>query len=386
MSEKNERGGWTSASNAFADSLCQHRHTMQRGVPEPPRSLDADYGDRIHKALAKDDPAGLSTEETEVYDACQQVCTEKVQEFFGGDMVPQVLRFNEKRVWVKFSSGRRPGVLLQHSGQADRIYRLGPRLLIPDFKTLRGDVPASPLNLQLRDLAAISAKDLIADEVGVFICQPLVSRKPEITLYQGKDLQQAQQEMFDRVDFSNFPQVDTPQPGEVQCKFCLAKEKCVAYQRFAAGMVIAVQTVLDVPVEAWTPEQRRFFCDKFDMAQRWLNETWESIERLAKTYSNYVPGYAMFPGTIRKAITKPGEVFQRFSELAPEGYDANQAFMATVTVALGKLKNELSAMTGLKGMALNTAMDKLIDDCTVSTPTKEQLKPIGGGGEEQKAA
>ena len=64
-----ERGKFTSASNAEPDSLCQGRHQAQLGIAEEKTGDDAEYaahGNVIHAALAKGDPTGLSLEQTAV--------------------------------------------------------------------------------------------------------------------------------------------------------------------------------------------------------------------------------------------------------------------------------------------------------------------------------
>src|SRR5262249_59358625 len=123
-------------------------------------------------------------EQHEIFDACRAIEKKLMLGYFGEGTHFKLWR--EQRYWVKIP--RNPEAangndLLSHSGQLDLVVRAGPKALIIDYKTLAGDVPESPLNQQLRDGVVLVRGHLLVDEIAVSIVQPLVTHKPELTIY-----------------------------------------------------------------------------------------------------------------------------------------------------------------------------------------------------------
>ena len=88
---------------------------------------------------------------------------------------------------------------LQHSGQLDRVHRKGSRALIIECKSLVGDIPESPKNLQLRDQAAlfdIIGNALLTRDWGC--CHPAVgdSFHQSCASTTGSNLMRAREEMY----------------------------------------------------------------------------------------------------------------------------------------------------------------------------------------------
>lgn len=364
-----DRGGWTSASNAEADLLCPARHLAQKSLPAsitpPATSRDAQFGDKIHAALAKRDPSGLSVDEFSTYEACLKIEVESVRKFFGPEAdLSKAKSWPETRFWIKFgfevpsahpSEKPRP-IVLTHSAKPDRVYRLDNRILIIEYKTLKGDIPASPRNLQVRDQAVICAGHFMVDEVGGVVIQPLITHTPEICLYQAADLARGRDELSNRVRASNDPRSQRV-AGEVQCKFCLAKLSCVEHQRWAGSMVPNMLSILEVPVTAWTPEQRKIFCDRVPVAQKWLDECWEAMEAGLASDPSFVPGYVLKPGNKREEIKDPAKVFSRFNALGGKP----EQFMGAVKVTKTGLREALFAVTALKGKKLDEKLKELCE-------------------------
>lgn len=365
-----DRGPWTSASNAQADSLCQWRHTMQRGIPEPARSAEADFGIRVHAALAKDDPAGLTIEERDIYDASVKIREAKLKAFFA-QTNGQAIPFTEVRYWTELGNSAKNPVY--HSGQADRIYRASSRLFIIDYKTGPGDQPESSRNEQLRDLAVLGWEQFIGvTEVGVCVIQPLATHDPEICLYSTTDLMKAGADMQARVLLSNAP-TGEPTPGPVQCKFCRAKSKCAQYQQWAGGSLPVPSSLVDVPCQSWSPEQRAQFADHYDIAAKWLDSCWAFLETGAATDPAFVPGYELKPGAKREKITDAQQVFNRFCQLLK---GSPEAFLRCVSVTKTALKTEIAALTQFKGKKLDDAVKELTAGCVEVSETKPSLKKI----------
>lgn len=349
-----ERQGWTSASNAQADALCPGRHNAQRGLPST-RTKDAEFGDRIHNALCRRDPSGLSTEERDTYDLCERMEEKVVREFFGR---PPDKTFLEERFWVTIkAAGSESGI--KHSGRVDRAYIVGRRGFIPDFKSLYADTPDPTVNLQLRDLAVLFRGQHNLEEVGVTIVQPRVTMEPTVTLYNREALARSEREMFARVTQSNNPTAPR-NAGEVQCQFCRARMVCAEYNRFAGAMVPAMLSILDVPVQSWSPEQRAMFCSRKAIARKWLDEAEDVIKTMLAGDPSAVPGWRLKTGAVRETVKDPQACFDRFSQL---GGKVDQ-FMACIQVTKTKLREQVSAITGARGGALDKALAALLDGIT----------------------
>lgn len=360
------RRGATSASNAEADGLCLGRHNAQRGLPDEPTD-DADMGTRIHAALAGElSVEDLQFEERELHDNCKIIEARLVAQFFPNVPVEKLKVFRHRRAWVRVPPG-----MWEHSGELDVLYRYGTRGLIIDYKTLPGDKADPPQNQQLRDLAVLNSGSLLLDELGVAIDQPLVTWAPEICVYNKAALKRAEAEMFERVRQSNRP--DAPRtPGEVQCKFCKAARlsRCPEHKTWLAP---ALPAALDLraPFEKWTETEFVAFLKLEPAASDWL----ENGKKAAKAFmeaGNRIAGFALGGQKTYTNVTDIQEVFNRWTAL---GGNMKQ-FMAALSVQNGKLKEQLSEVTGARGQKLEKALTALLADC-ISTK-KSALSIVKG--------
>lgn len=360
-----ERRGATSASNAAYDQACPGRHLAQRNLPEPPVSLDANLGLRVHDALSKRDPSGLDLEETQIYDQCVEIENRKVLEFFG-DAKVKIWRERAEQVssrfWVRFGT-------FEHSCRPDVVYTYGGRGLIFEYKTGKNDVPHSSRNLQLRDQQCIvRGQFILTGDVGVCVVQPMVSMNPDICVYTNADSDRATAEMFSRIERSNDPA--SPRiAGEYQCQFCKARGLCAEYQKFAGALVPGILNLLDVAVADWSPEQRVLFCDRVGVAEKWLTETWAAMKEGVSRDPNFVPGYELKPGNKRETITDPQKLWDRFAAIGGK----LEQFMGTVSIGKAKLKEAVAAAAGVKGKALDTKVKELTDGIVEVTQNAPSL-------------
>lgn len=363
------RRGCTSASNAHADLLCPARHLAQKPYPDT-RSKDAEFGDAIHKALASNGREGstdaannLTQEQRDIFDRCRDIEKRLMLQYLPEASKETPMRvFREKRLWVMVDGK------WEHSAKPDVVARCGPRGLIFEYKTLPGDVPDSPENLQLRDQAVLASGTYLLSEVTVAVIQPLVTMNPVVTTYNSDNLKQAEAELFARVRKSNDPNSKRV-AGEIQCKFCKARRECQEYQQFSGGSLPVMLTILDVPVTQWSPEQRAIFCDRLAVAQKWLDETKDFMKEGLEKDPEFVPGWYLRPGNVRESITEPQTVFERFSVI---GGNVSQ-FMKAVSVQKGKLREAVASVTGAKGRALDKAMEALTNGLTHSATNAPSL-------------
>jgi hypothetical protein len=362
-----ERRGATSASNAQADELCAGRFLAQKGLPEK-SSDDANTGRLIHAALEKQDPAGLSLEQREIYDACREIEAVQIAKLWPTTSKAFIRR--EERLFCKVP-GPDGKPLYDHSARLDCYYRTGVDAVIVEYKTGNNDAPESPRNLQLRDQAVLLARQPAAllQNIAVLVIQPLVTHSPEVTMYLPADIATAEQRMFERVRRSNDP--NSPRtPGELQCKFCLAKSRCPEYQKFAGALVPQMTSLLDVPVESWTPEQRGQFLDRRKVAQDWLDNCEKAMKSGLADNPAFATGWTLAPGRVRETISNAQDCFARF--LAAGG--KQEDFMGTVSIVKGRLKEALAAATGTKGKALDAALKALLAGITETSTDAPTLK------------
>src|SRR6267142_3038948 len=364
----NDRGNWTSASGADADTSCPGRHRAQIGLHTSSESDDAEHGKLIHAALATNDDSKLSFEQRETVSACRGIESKIVSQFFGAGIEPWCVR-NPDRMWVSFDE-------LRHSGRVDTIYRHELRALVIDYKSLFSDIPASSKNKQLRDYAVLVRENLLVDEIGVALIQPRVSHSPEICLYDRADLLKAKGELCERVNASNA--VDAKRtPSEMACKFCLAAARgtCVEYQQWAGQIAPpAIMAALDVPIAQWSPETRGRAMDAVKQGYKLLENIEAAVREGLATDPTFCPGWELAPGRNIETIEEPELVFQRFIALGGKAED----FMSCVTVRKGQLRatlsNTLSTAIPITGKALSEIFSDLLRGCTDTSITQPILK------------
>ncbi len=356
---------------------------MQRDCPDTAGEY-AEHGRIIHEALA--DSANtralnaMDFGQREIFDACREIEKQKQDEFFGNYFVPGKPQtgmrvFREERYWVKVPVPGANGLAFEHSGKPDVIFKAGVRALIAEYKTLPGDVPGSPRNLQLRDQAVLVRGSLRPiDEVGVVVIQPMVSRQPEICLYTKEDLDRAEIEMFNRVIASNTPG-GMRIAGEAQCAYCKAKRQCPEYTKWAGQMTPpAMLSIMEVPIAAWTPEQRSTAANALAPAKKFLKDLEDFFKEGLTKDPAFVPGFELKPGNTREEIKDPQTAFERFLALGGK----QEQFMEAVTLGKMKLKEAVADATGTKGKGLEGVMAGLLNGITETSQNAPSLKKSGG--------
>ncbi len=363
------RGGWTSASNAEADSLCPGRHLAQRGIPDEPKGEWAETGTRIHAALAVESGAlaKLSLEERETFDACREIEKKVVTQFFGFDLeFPPAKSMRHERLWI----GDNP----KHSGEADYIVRSGTKALIIDYKVLNGDVADSPRNMQLRDLACLVYANVpLLDSIGTAIVQPLVTHKPEICEYNKEHLDIASNDLVARILASNTPGAKRV-AGKVQCQYCKARQSCPQHAAWVASLIPAISDqpgILSTPMAIWTPEQRAIAADLVGLAEKKLADIWEFLKSGQEQDAAFIPGWKMKPGNIREVV-KDDAIQTLFDRFTAVGGTLPQ-FFGCLNVVKGSLNEATAKATGAKGKSLKAAVETLLDGLTEQKQNKPSL-------------
>lgn len=369
-----ERGNWTSASNAVADLHCPGRHLTQQqaeiaqvmGVlPIEEESEDAAFGKRVHDALAKNDSAGLNFKEEDLFISCKNIEAELLTKAFGAIEPDKAVGIREKRLWIKFGE-------VKHSGQSDVIHRKGTRLLIIDYKTLPGEVAGSAKNQQLRDLAVLAwANSPMLQDLWVAIIQPLHTHSPEVCVYTKSEIETARLLMEQRVKASN--NIESPRmPGQVQCAHCHGKTICPEYQKWVGAMLPVPKSITEIPCLSWTPEQWALFLEQQSIARKWLDTCLETAKLKVREHPESIPGWGLVPGNIVEKIVDPQGVFDRFSKLG----GTLEEFMKCITVQKTKLEPLVREHTQAKGQGLKDAMKTLTAGLTETMQNQPSLKRI----------
>lgn len=360
-----ERGGWTSASNAPSDALCPGRHLAQRGLPDVDTE-DSNFGTQIHEALKLGDSKGLDSDQLSIYDGCEEITNKLILEKFGINAT-KVERVKERRFWWRSGDGK-----LHHSGQVDLLVKLGEEALIVEYKTLPGEVEGAATNEQLRDQVAMAAGSLKLKEVDVAVVQPLVSYNPTVCRYDVLSIARAQIDMVNRVKASNDPSSKRV-AGQAQCKYCKARFTCKEYHSLVTVSAPVSMSSLVIPVDQWTPSQRALFCERMPIAQKWLEECKQQLKRMLKDNPEAIPGWKLGEGKLRKPITNPSELHSRF--IANGG--TTEQFLACVTIGKGDLEKQVREFSQLKGKGLKAKIDELlagIVDEKRDEPSLEEVK------------
>lgn len=351
--KQDPRLGKTSASAAEADELCGGRHLAiqaARAVLGPKKSKDADFGTKIHEALASQNPAGLDDDELKTYELCQQVESDLLARYFKSDAPLAIQKvWRHRRLWHVFGGH-------EHSGELDVFYRLRNQVLVIEYKTLFGDIECSSANKQLRDQAVLVWKHFLGvEEVAVAVDQPAITLKPTICIYKLDDLRKAEAEMTERIIKSNTP--GSPLiAGEKQCGFCDANVLCKSYAVWAGSKVPAPAPLYQTPMATWTPEQWAIFCEDLPTVVKWLAQAKQMAKERLEKEPTAIPGFHLKPGNQVRTVVKPNELFDRFQKVG----GTLEAYHRCIDVSLGRFEKELRAATSAKGKQLEKAMDAIL--------------------------
>lgn len=351
------RGGWTSASNATADTLCEGRHQAQVGLPDLPREEGyAEHGTAIHEALATRDPSKLSEAALQTYERCLEIEEMAVKQFFTEEERQDLMTVAEERFWVELvRNPDKPDLgKLKHSGQVDRVYRSKTKALVLEYKTLPGEVASAASNEQLRDQVCLVSGNLMVTNIGAVVVQPLVTMKPELCAYNAEQIKAARAIMFDRVRASNRPGAKRA-AGNVQCLYCKAKFQCKEYATFAAGQMPVMQSFIDAPVATWTAEQCGVFLERQKSAREWLDGALAQIrDRIER---GELPGWKIGEGDRKFIVTDMTTLFNRSVQLGI----SEDEFMNLCTPNKEQLTKLVRKVTNTKGKALTQEVEKLLN-------------------------
>lgn len=336
-----ERQNLPSASGLERLVLCPGSWNLEKDLPEPEQSEDAEQGQVIHEFLAHGpEHHGEYHDDLLPYEALAAQLVETYIGLFTGSIE------SEKRLWLRDRNGNS-----LFSGKFDRLYVQEKTGIALDWKSGRSEVTSAEGNWQLRALAVLVAIEFGLDEVIVAIVQPHVSPQTSVCRYGVNDLRIAATQIREALILAGFPDARRI-PGPKQCQYCKAKAICPEARGTVTDLIL--RPSLEV-----SNDQLSMLLDRCILAADVIDAIRaEGKKRLEA--GQEVPGWHLKPGRINRPIVKIEELFSR---MAGKGVSASE-FIAVCSAGKEKVKELLRAKTNLKGKELDEAFETLLDNLT----------------------
>lgn len=314
--QSDERKGRPSASSAEQMALCPASWLRQQGIAETFFSV-ADSGTRIHAVLAGDPGITLTPEEAETAAECKRLANELIASMDAGWASDR-----EERYWCRHN-------LL--SAKLD-LLSFNPDLsgaLVIDYKTGYNEVTPAADNLQMRwqFLAAWYGED----DFYVAVIAPHGNPQVTVARYGPEHYEPALAEARRIIAAAEAP--DAPAiPGEKQCRYCRAKATCAEYQSYARQVLPA--EIRELPVGAWTSEQRVRFVVAAKAAEKLLEEKLAEIKAEVERDPAGNPGLRLRPtGNVRSVDAQA---------VLAEGKIESWLLWQCATISVSKLEKRLA--------------------------------------------
>lgn len=356
MSHRDERDGRPSASAFERIALCPASHNACKGVVEK-ESDAASRGSRIHSIVAGEKVEGATADERSVATTCSELSDNVVESTLGVGIKDCDEVWREHRLWASD---------LRFSGKPDLVVISGEQALIIDYKTGGGAVTEAKGNIQLRALAVLLQQNTTRklESITVCIIQPLAGQRITICKYNRSDMVMATDEVY--VILAAAEKADAPMfAGHRQCKYCPIRARCPEANASLkeTSLTLATQTVTQL-----TAQQLETALDRCELAESVIDAIREEAkQRIA--FGEPVQGWRLKAGVEREKIVDPVIVHERFVLAGGK----TEAFMATVSVGKGALKDAMKEATGMKGKGLEEQMGLLLAGCVEKTVTAPSL-------------
>jgi len=344
------------ASSLARVEECPASYWLSQGQPST-SSPDADRGTRIHAALAAGSPDGLAPDEEALYEACDDLLTERA-----GAALPDTSLIEESMEL------RGDGWIVL--GHPDLVGIDGAVAVVVDYKTGNTPVAHAANNLQLLAYALMVAQRFrnVAD-FRLELIQPMAPGQGSSATFSREDLTAA----YYRIDQIVRAVMQArggrdPQPGNC-CQYCPAAPTCPAIHRELAAMDRA-----EIDAKTWSGLSREERLASYDMACR-LVKVCEQVRTLCRLDLEADPDayhgeLALAPGRTIPAITDPAGLFEF---LEGEGVERAEMLQA-VKVAKTKLEPAAKKAVGLKGKEWTAWWTAALAPYTESSQAKPTLK------------
>lgn len=343
MKQTDERQGLPSASGIERLALCPGSWEAEKGLPNTTSEI-AEYGTKLHAALATGFTDELEPEEIATLERVRAVESELLQTVFNGKTPDE---YRERRMWYLKNS------LPLFSGQIDVAYQVGNVALIIEYKFGYIPVASVSANLQLRSQAVLASRDLHCTEVYVAVIQPHCAIQKDICHYTATDLAKSAEQLEQIVraaEAFEAPRV----AGEAQCKYCKAKAQCPVAIDTALSTVTAIAAPEHSPEEiaaSLTDEQLSELGEKLPFVEGVVKALKARIKTRIEESPGSIRGYGLKHGGNTREITNTRLAYS----LVKDQFTA-QEFSDITSVSVPALEKAWRAKTGLKKSDFDAAI------------------------------
>ncbi len=368
-----DRQGLPSASNIHRLAACPGSHRMCAGLPNTP-TVESEFGTRVHAYLAGKvyaDPLGMSPEELEIAESCQEIEARVVAEWKARNQIPegdgpaiQIVRDSE-RWWLELGGEK------ACSGVTDVAYLWGRHALILDYKALPGVHGEAVENLQLRCLAVLAMEKfgwLVSADVAII--QPLKTHTPMVCHYDVDGLIHAQKELHSILEAVNAP--NAPLHAGDHCKYCRAASICPEVRKEVETLSALTihENGLTVP-----DEDMARLLGKCGTASKMIASIKAECFRRAEADPEgwRSMGFEIREGVGKRTVENVSTVGERLNAAGASWQDIS----AECSITIKFVETLARKATGLKGMALKKAADAILEGCCAVKKAKPSLKKIG---------
>jgi hypothetical protein len=198
------------------------------------------------------------------------------------------------------------------------------------YGNYRVDEPRHNLQLGLYALL-VSQEDEKIEEVTCQILSPLYAFAP--VTYSREELDELYRTV--QIVVASLADPGDPVPGD-HCHFCPARLVCGAAKDQAAQAMLA--KVVELPLG----EQAARLLDDIKRAQALFKEVETYYKRLLEETPGAIPGWALEPGDVRRAISDASAAQQMVESLLPL-----EEFLATCSVSVPQLEKAWAKKSGI---------------------------------------
>lgn len=334
--------------------LCPGAYLMQQGIPEEPKSPDADEGTMLHAAVAAHNLEGLNPEQTAAVQFCLDYLDKIVKE--SGKKVEAI--YYEERLTIYDKNTTLPeehagtGEILTE-GIADVVVVYTDKTAdVIDWKFGRGEVPDVKENYQTAAYSLGVYQRFNCSEVTAHIVQPRLLKTDRYTFRMFGMLQRAVFRVIDAAKNAADAGL-LLRASENACKYCKAKALCPAFAAKFSGLAV-VRTDGQVPI---SPDQLLDYWEKAQIVERFVAEIKARVTAYIEENGNLGDWYLM-ERSGKREIRDTAKLYERVSKLLT-GAELAECYTVSVTAVIDKLAAGEVTRAAVKGekLAMKTARE-----------------------------
>lgn len=338
--------------NQFA--ICPGAYLMQQGIPEEPKSPDADEGTMLHAAVAAHNLEGLNPEQTAAVQFCLDYIDKIVKE--SGKNVEAI--YYEERLTIYDKDTTLPeehtgtGEILT-DGIADVVVVYTDKTAeVIDWKFGRGEVPDVKENYQTAAYSLGVYQRFDCSEVTAHIVQPRLLKTDRYTFRMFGMLQRAVFRVIDAAKNAADAGL-LLRASENACKYCKAKALCPAFAAKFSGLAV-VRTDGQVP---FSPDQLLNYWENAQIVERFVAEIKARVTEYIEENGNLGDWYLM-ERSGKREIRDTAKLYERVSKLLT-GAELAECYTVSVTAVIDKLAAGEVTRAAVKGekLAMKTARE-----------------------------